>query len=350
MQASPDEAVVYFFCDSKDNSKRTSDTIVRALMVQLLETKSAYWQDYHLLRDDILKRGRSYKFSVRELEKYLTSLTKSFTKTRFIIDGLDECEREVLEDQGVIAMLDRLVNSSDCRTKILLFGRAEKQVQERLSSWPQLEIGGTGTTQDDMRTYVSRKVDELTGHIPYLVGRREALQEQLLRASGAMFLFARLLVQALIENKDLPRNDIESMLNRPPHDLNCMYAQYLDNLARRNNSARVHQIGCQVLQWLVYSDGPISLTLLDATLAISPEDDRMHPDKRLGDVQAVIQRALGILVEYRQALDSSWRASLVHQSFKDYLTDVDHGDLNASPTYSLNIRSMLQSHVAHFHL
>ncbi|KDQ61098.1 hypothetical protein JAAARDRAFT_572376 [Jaapia argillacea MUCL 33604] len=192
-----------------------------------------------------------------------------------------------------------------------------------------MEIGEKDTTQKDMQIFVIEQVAELVREVPQLRGREKDLKTGLLQAAGDMFLFVRLMVQDVIENKDLSLYEIERILERPPKDLNRMYEQYLVTLTKRNNQ-HAKAIAIRVLQWLTYAERPLTLTFLDVALALDVDDDGLDDAKRQSDILALLRRILGILVDCRRSDGNIIRAGLVHQSFKDFLrqTASDEEDLS----------------------
>jgi Cdc6-like AAA superfamily ATPase len=83
---SPDEIVAYFFCDGSSENKLTSESILRALITQLLEStdRLLYADALKELMDAILGKGPSYRFVTGELVSHLYAILKSFTKSRWV--------------------------------------------------------------------------------------------------------------------------------------------------------------------------------------------------------------------------------------------------------------------------
>ena len=154
----------------------------------------------------------------------------------FIIDALDECDKEITEPDGIIDTLSSIPNPN---IKLLFLSRKEGYIQHRLDGWPQTEVGGDRTTQEDIRNFASAQVSELLFHVPHLQLTEENLKEFLLRAAGNMFLYIRLVVQNLIENKGSSPQDLQKMLTNSPKSLDEMYEQYFLTLHRKNDDRRI---------------------------------------------------------------------------------------------------------------
>lgn len=82
-----DEIVLHFFCDGRDTGKRTTTSILKALIAQVLEStdRRLYPEDFRIIQEDMLKKPESYPYSVKDLEKHLLAVLKSFTKISYVL-------------------------------------------------------------------------------------------------------------------------------------------------------------------------------------------------------------------------------------------------------------------------
>jgi hypothetical protein len=153
-------------------------------------------------------------------------------ESSFIIDGLDECDRDIAEPDD---MIDALVSVPD--SGILFLSRKEEHLQCRLDDWHKTEIGRDRTTQNDIRNFVSDQVSELLFHIKaaHLQRTEEEIMKFLLDAARNMFLYVWLVVQNLIKNKGSSSEDLQNILENSPKGLDNMYQQYFLTLHRKNS-------------------------------------------------------------------------------------------------------------------
>jgi hypothetical protein len=116
---------------------------------------------------------------------------------------------------------------------------------------------------------------------------------------------------------------MENEIERSPEELDDLYAQYLDRRMKQNQESD-SKLAVRALQWIVYSQQPITSALLDTTVALTGH--QLNESRHIADIRKLLEGVLGILVEFRQAEDDRWQATLVHQTLKDFL--VRSGDSN----------------------
>ncbi|KIM84718.1 hypothetical protein PILCRDRAFT_6326 [Piloderma croceum F 1598] len=318
-----DEVLLYFFCDGKDRNKQTLTSILQTLIAQILRSpdRRLYPEDLAKLQNDILAKSELYSFSVTELESHLLLILKSFTKLRVIIDALDECEA-VREDGGYIfesnLLIDVLSRLPQSNMKVLLLSRPEHYIENRLREWPKVEIGGYGTTQQDIRYLVFEKVAELKKAIPHLKDRPH-LEELILNAADGMFIYVRLLVETLTASRGFPQSYINGILASSPKGLTEMYERYFLTLIERNKQVPGrNETAFRALQWIAFAEGDMTLPFLNTMLAIDPGNDFQSHNLH-ADLEIVLKEALGILVDCRHSPGGRMIVTLVHPSFKDFL-------------------------------
>ncbi|KAF9463345.1 hypothetical protein BDZ94DRAFT_1308862 [Collybia nuda] len=203
---SQDEIVLCAFCGVQGGIQSTSGSIALGFLRQCLEE---YYESFEKHDFDILYRiiwdardGRLY--TLDQLRAPLFSLFKCFKKICFIIDGIDECEADVFERRGIINIL---FNENSVPSSFLLSGRREAAVVKHLKDFPQVEIGGSETTEGDIQMFVSAEVDRLASEYPECKASKDLLKEGLFRGAGSMFLWVKLKLD-VIRSIDSDSGDI----------------------------------------------------------------------------------------------------------------------------------------------
>ena len=235
---------------------------------------------------------------------------------RVIVDALDECEDPV----ALVDILSCLPLTSSM--KILLLCRNERAIGHRLRHWTGVEVGGKGTTEEDMRTFVRKEVKSLVSDFPLLRSQADELEKGLFDSAGDMFLYVRLRCETIRDlnpsTKSVAKETLAT-LKRSPHNLEQLYEKYISQRLERNTE-RQNQIAVRTLQWIVYSPRPVTSTLLTSALAVDIDDDQgVLGDDLDHDIVRTVDNALGILVEWRGTDSGVLHAQLVHLSFRDYL-------------------------------
>ena len=206
--------------------------------------------------------------------------------------------------------------------RILLLCRNERDISHRLRHWTGVEVGGEGTTEEDIRIFVRKEVTSLISDFPLLREQADELENGLIDSAGDMFLYVRLkceTIRDLIPSTKSVVKEILVTLKRSPLTLEQLYEKYISQRLE-SNMGRQNQIAVRTLQWIMCSPRPVTLTLLTSALAIDIDDDQgVCRDDLDHDIVRTVDKALGILVEWREMDSGVLHAQFVHLSFRDYL-------------------------------
>ncbi|KAK0468741.1 hypothetical protein IW261DRAFT_923000 [Armillaria novae-zelandiae] len=315
----PSEIVLYFFCDSRSGSsmKRTSISIVKSLLTQLVESPLLRLEHFSEFVEYMVTKGFNFDYPLQVLVKHLMVILKQFSKTWIIIDALDECHEEVVGPNGIVQMLQ--TPSKGVNLKLACLSRKEVSIEKRLSGWPRAEVGENDTTENDIRRFTSVKVGEVGSKDHYPGGPAE-LENYIVRAAGNMFLYIVLKVENL---KHLTPEEMTKEINRSPEELDDLYAAYLDRTLGQNQESD-NESAIRALQWIVYSRQSVTLTVL-AGATVVDGDNKTMPIVDVQSVRKRLEKVFGILVVFRP-VKSELQVTLVHQTLKDFL--VRSGDEN----------------------
>lgn len=206
--------------------------------------------------------------------------------------------------------------------KTLLLSRNEKAIGHRLRNWTGVEVGAEGTTEGDMRMFIRKEVKGLVSDFPLLRSQADELENGLFDAAGDMFLYVRLKCETIRDlnpsTKSVVRETLAT-LTRSPHNLEKVYENYITQRLEKNME-RTNEVAVRTLQWIMYSPRPVTSTLLISALATDIDDDQgVSRDDLDHDIVRTVDKALGILVEWREMDSGVLHAQLVHLSFRDYL-------------------------------
>ena len=138
------EVVVYFYCDYADH--RTLDTcnILGTILLQLLRTKPIPEPIRAMIR-------RSYEDGLRtpetkELIAIICSAVELFCRVCIIIDGLDECKKNVWQD--VLVLVKGLIQKRTPCVKVFVSCREEDQILQGLSRYSHIQISTEVVSRD----------------------------------------------------------------------------------------------------------------------------------------------------------------------------------------------------------
>lgn len=226
---------------------------------------------------------------------------------RIVIDALDVCAHEDVE-----LLMETLQNilkhpRLSSRVKVLLLSQRTEFLTRQLHDWDQVEVGGP-TTRPDLQKYVTIQASRVAGAISALGHDESQLRQALLDAAKANFVYARILADEVIAQKD-----ISPLIRERSQGLDGLYDSILWDYMKSSTDEE-KEARCRILQSLSYCKDPIPLQALEIMLR-----EYLGCHVRPRDVQLYLEKLLGLVVKFRVGEDDIVRVSLVHGSFADYL-------------------------------
>ena len=206
-------------------------------------------------------------------------------------------------------------------TRLLFVGRREAAICRHFEMMREVEIGGDGTTQDDIREFVEATVDNLVSDYRVLEPSKERLKEGLLRMAGNMFLFVKLKEDAIRCYHPSSPSMVEELVNSLddiPPGLEEMYESLLLAKCAKWNT-KTAQIAVRSLTWLLYSRTPVTRNLLRVVVAIDTDSGVLRVDHLDSCIEKTVKHALGALIDWQEAENGVLCATLVHPSLSRYL-------------------------------
>ena len=169
----PATKAIYFYCDYADLPTLQPVNVYRALLQQLFFKG--------LLTEDAISTViKTVKENVHGPdEKTLTNLLYATVQfcpgLRVIVDGLDECERNVQE--AITSTLCHLVTIGDTVVKVLITGRDETHLLARLRGFSRMHISSQAS-RADIRSYISHSIVSSLAS-GSLILRNQALKDEI---------------------------------------------------------------------------------------------------------------------------------------------------------------------------
>ena len=145
--------VAYFYFNYQDERKQTAELVLASLLRQIIESRPEIPKPVSELYKRIESQQR--QLQQQDLEQVILLTCANFKQIFIVIDALDECDNEHRKD-----LLRSLATFQKIQTvTIFLTSRphAGQEITRKLGNSLQIEIGAT---DNDLRTYLSCKIDE----------------------------------------------------------------------------------------------------------------------------------------------------------------------------------------------
>ncbi|KAL2047963.1 hypothetical protein ABVK25_011134 [Lepraria finkii] len=306
--------LAYYFCDDKDERRRTATAILRGLLLQLLRQRPILFK--HLQTDFDISRDRLFT-DFHALWRIFDSIVRDpeAGKVYCLIDALDECEKESrLIFLTGLTKIFYSQQSKNTDVKFIVTSRRENDIEESLSAAcpaiRDLQVD-SGRVNEDLSKFIDVKVDELSTKKRYQPKQKERIKRALTEKAGGTFLYVSLVVQDLAKTKIFSL--VSQKLQELPSDLNKVYDRILSQI-----DADCEEIAKLVLRWVAVARRPLTVDELAMARALSKGEwgkNTMPPEDLLDELKDGF-KCCEPLVYVDTNNDT---VNLVHQSAKDYL-------------------------------
>ncbi|KAK7425569.1 hypothetical protein QQZ08_008010 [Neonectria magnoliae] len=320
-------AFAYFFCDDKNQERRTPTALLRSLIWQLLLQNNGLFQH---VQPDFEKHDRSRVFN--DLLDNVSALWRIFEamvqderagEVYILIDALDECDKSTREAL-IVGLNDLFLKASELRGKFkfLITSRPDLSgIESELLD----EIGVTlridsSSVNADLSDYIEVNVDDLARRKRYSSALKEEVKNALRGKAGGTFLWVSLM---LAELKNTLKYDVSRRLKHLPQGLDATYTRILDDNIpeERQEDARF------LLLTMVAAVRPLKDKEMAASFALW-RDNAMVQTEYLDDYTDICSSCSSIiyLVETHSG---EITLNFCHQSVKDFLLQ-NPGDSSAA--------------------
>ncbi|KAJ5035234.1 hypothetical protein J3E74DRAFT_470296 [Bipolaris maydis] len=321
--------VFFFFCDDKVKSQRDANAILRGILYQIVQQHRKLIK-YVKSRFEI--DGPSLANSFQALWELFLKIVANSTAgaVRVIVDAIDECE--VRTRNSFLNAIAQLVHESqdvyrqsrNC-VKFLITSRPSLGNSYNLTGLMKNRIPieeDQGVVSEDVKLVIRSKVGDIAKKFNCDDETRNYLEQVLYSKSDQSFLWLNMVLHSLETSSKASKRDFERIIDTFPQSLEATYNRFLRGISVGNR-----EDAGKILRLLVGCSR--HLTLLEINTAFSI--DQYH--KSIADVandlqlsiSTTLQNVVGSFVRIRERNQSSnqeSQVSLVHQSAKEYLTDL----------------------------
>jgi ankyrin repeat protein len=321
--------VFFFFCDDKVKSQRDANAILRGILYQIL-------QQHRKLIKHVKSRfeldGPSLANSFPALwELFLKIVTESMSGTvGVIVDAIDECETKTRN--SFLNAIMQLVNEPQDMHR-----QTQNCIKFLITSRPSLGnlYDFTGIMKnrlpieqnqdkisEDVRLVIQSKVGEIAARFHCNDETKNYLEQVLYSKSDHSFLWLNMVLHSLEGSLRASKRDFERIINTFPQNLEATYSRFL-----RGISSEAQEDAGRILRLLIGSSR--HLTLMEMNIAFTVNQDHKSIAEVVDDLQhsihATLQNIVGSFVRIKEVNQNSKedsKISLIHQSAKEYLTEL----------------------------
>ncbi|KAJ6780463.1 hypothetical protein PWT90_01829 [Aphanocladium album] len=250
VEKSPSKIFAYFFCDDKNQDRKTPNTILRSIIWQLLLQRNELFRhvqpDFERHTDERVFEDLFSDFSAlwRMFQDMLDD--KRAGEVFILIDALDECEISTRENllRSIGDLFQPLPTAKTGQLKILVTCRPDiGDIENELTSLGVLLRMDSADINNDLSKYIDAKVDELATKKKYTRQIRDDVTDTLKREAGGTFLWVSLMV-AELGRPEVRMLHVRTRLQNLPHGLDDTYAAILDRVPAENREPAQFILRC----------------------------------------------------------------------------------------------------------
>ncbi|KAL7813521.1 hypothetical protein V8C44DRAFT_47758 [Trichoderma aethiopicum] len=303
------KTLAYFFCDSNFDKQRSAVSIIRGLLLQLIQ-QHPQLLDYLMPR--YRERGAKLFDSFNALwEIFMTVASDQSTGEKYcIIDALDECDRESQE-----VLLRQLQETFDgdqnMNVHILVTSRPYSEIQEYLGLFPNADLATFPNATQDIETCIEEKLAQLSRRKHYTQKLKDQIRDLLRYKAEGTFLWIGL---ACKELENVPSKDALKLLQDMPKGLHSLYQRLLDTALAQSPEPSIIK---RILSFVVVALRPLSVDELSTSCELHQDETDMETRLQFTREHVASCR---LMVKIQDD-----RILLLHQSVKDFLTGAGSG-------------------------
>ncbi|KAJ5207896.1 hypothetical protein N7449_002275 [Penicillium cf. viridicatum] len=295
--------VAYSFCENVDNALNTLESIIKGLILQLMNQQTDLKESLRSRWDTMHDRFNEDMTSWQNLWNVLMEMLDRChcSKIFIIVDALDECQ-----DNGMADFFKRLVRNGldqpakikwlltsrplDSAERALLVGRDQVQVSLDLKSKFVFEA---------VEAYISYKVDELSHLHRYRKTLSTEVKAKLTTKAEGTFLWVSLVCKTL---ESVSQDKVLTTIRNLPPGLHPFYDRILNQLSE-GEPDDVYKC-MRLLKAMILAYRPLKMEEVPSVTSLTNEDDA---------IQMLVNRCASFVRMQEHNIE------FVHQSARDYL-------------------------------
>lgn len=339
----PNTALLFFFCDSQDDRRKSASLILRGLIYQVIGQNPGLalylHNEYEKQREQLFSSPNSLQTLWRIFHSMIQH--SDLQQVFIVVDALDECDTESLETllvllQPYVTTQDddagqNFAESPDSRMKWLLTSRNELRIKQPLTGSLEISLEDNAVhVENAVLHFIDVKVKQLARVKNYDEKLKTAVEDNLREKAEGTFLWVALACRELSKPSVMSVNTGE-VLSQLPTGITPLYTRIMDLVLTSSDEKSAMYITA-ILQSMIVALRPLTLPEL-AVAANLPT--QYHENLQI--LSEYVEQC-GSMVTVRQR-----QAHFVHLSAKAYLRQAQFIHLTARTHLLDNERGRIMS-------
>ncbi|KAF8249154.1 hypothetical protein K440DRAFT_660414 [Wilcoxina mikolae CBS 423.85] len=312
----------YFYCQYNKEDTKNPPYVIRTLLAQLIYGLS-YTTTADTVRDlfSKLDQGHGPPSNCKELTNLVTKVSRFYSRSIVVIDGLDECPMELRWN-----LLDFISMLASCNTSILVLSRKEVDIEDGLQSFPTLSLEREQINlKNDMRKLINKEFEDTRKWGHRFQTMKEEIEESLILGSGKN-MFRWLQCQLDLLNRLKTQKDIREALKKLPRTLFETYDRMLEYIEEESSAELVSK----AFHWVVHSARSLKLEEVVAALALDENEKWLDLNATFSDPRDLLRVSSSLLYEGDKMRNDSEDGNSEDDDSEDVNSENDNSEDDSS--------------------
>ncbi|OTA80302.1 hypothetical protein M434DRAFT_228741 [Hypoxylon sp. CO27-5] len=310
--------VVYFYFKHKQPEKESHNSLLRAILEQLIDQDSS--MSDHLSKETTGIEGTNLR-STRTLEKLVRTGLESYPISYIVLDGLDECARDEASKsvKWFLSLLNGGLDNTSATLRVLFCGQRDGTLDNLLAGQASISLESSGHI-DDVRRYCQDICKKIQQKFDISSEMGEDIVSRVTNEAQGMFLYARLVLGNLLSQTKLSSLRKEMEPGTFPQGIEKAYERVtarifeMSSLAERNDAAKI-------LGWVIGARRLLRWREIQSIFCIDPTNGVV--DYEEGRLRVTCKELCGSLVDVHHVAGKGAGPEdiikIVHESAREYL-------------------------------
>ncbi|KAF6802152.1 ankyrin domain protein, partial [Colletotrichum musicola] len=301
------KTLAYFFCDSGYDTRKTATSLVRGLLLQLVQQHPQLVE--HVLPKYVERGSHAFDSFDAVWAMFMKACADTATGRKYcVVDALDECtqDEQITLLKQIKETFRRDRSGGGLNVSLLITSRSYSEIRERLQVFPNRDLASFEDSRGDIDKFIDEKVADLKRMKNYTQAVAANVTRVLHEKAGGIFLWIGLACQEL--EKVASKNAV-TRLEKIPTGLQSLYQQLLDTALQQDEDPGTIK---QLLSFVIVARRP--LTTRELAAACDLYQDEGEEERIQFTTEAIASCRLMIVVQDEKVL-------LLHQSVRDFLVN-----------------------------
>lgn len=224
IERAPGKALAYFFCDDKDQDRKTPIAVLRSLIWQILLQRNELFDK---IQPEFDAQGNTIIESLSALWRIVEGILRDERAGEVFIhiDAVDECDKSMRSELLICIreLFRRSPKAQAGKFKFSITSRPEEDIMEELSDVSTRLLMNSTIVNDDLSKYIDLEVDRLAKRKKYTPELRIMVKDALKNEAEGTFLWISLMVADLERE---PKYNVKHKLKGLPKGLYETYTRF----------------------------------------------------------------------------------------------------------------------------